>query len=78
MLCGLSRSPRTGASYQCPVHLRSFIILYHRGLENNADLADLRSRVEGFASSFAMPGFDVSSIKQSAPSANGVANGVAH
>lgn len=45
-----------------------------RGLENNGELADLRKRVEDFASAFAMPGFDVSAIKQSAPGANGVAH----
>lgn len=40
-----------------------------RGLENNAELADLRKRVEEFAGGFAMPGFDVTAIQQSA---NGV------
>lgn len=45
-----------------------------RGLDNNAELADLRKRVEEFAGAFAMPGFDVSAIKQSPPAANGVAH----
>lgn len=29
------------------------------GLNNNRDVIELRSRVESFASQFAMPGFDV-------------------
>lgn len=47
---------------------------FNKGLDNNAELADLRKRVEEFAGAFAMPGFDVSAIKQSPPAANGVAH----
>lgn len=30
-----------------------------KGLQSNKDIIDLRSRIEAFASQFAMPGFDV-------------------
>jgi glycine hydroxymethyltransferase len=30
-----------------------------KGLENNKDIVELRTRVETFATQFAMPGFDV-------------------
>lgn len=30
-----------------------------KGLESNKDIVELRSRVEAFATQFAMPGFDI-------------------
>ncbi|KAJ7534925.1 hypothetical protein O6H91_12G010400 [Diphasiastrum complanatum] len=36
---------------------------FNKGLENNKDIASLRASVEDFASSFDMPGFDVTAIK---------------
>ncbi len=43
-----------------------------RGLENNSELTSLRKRVEEFAGGFAMPGFDVAAIQQTAPAADGI------
>jgi glycine hydroxymethyltransferase len=34
-----------------------------KGISGNAKLADIRSRVEAFASSFPMPGFDVHELQ---------------
>jgi glycine hydroxymethyltransferase len=34
-----------------------------KGISGNKQLADIRSRVEAFASSFPMPGFDVADLQ---------------
>lgn len=47
-----------------------------RGLENSPELKEVEQRVQEFGGSFAMPGFDVSSLKYSnGHSANVLANG---
>ena len=39
---------------------------HRRALESGSEITELRSRVEAFAGSFAMPGFDVTAIDHSA------------
>ena len=55
--------------------LQGTILCFCRALESGSEITELRSRVEAFAGSFAMPGFDVTAIDHSIASANGAANG---
>ena len=50
------------------------LALMRRALESGNEVAELRARVEDFAGSFAMPGFDVTAIEHGA-SSNGLVNG---